>query len=284
MRKNMLFFFLLLPIFFHLGCVIYFHFGETFKPRQFEHGFKKSYSTVVAGLDYSQLDSALCQRFTYLGRGLQMTAFISEDGNYVLKFFHPRIPLKSNWYLNWKNWKRTYSLKWISTNWFQTGRRLEKMFNRLKIAYSVLRDETGLVFIHLAPSDRVNHFVHVIDKQGKAHLMNLNQTPFVLQKKAMIASDYLDQLANENRVDELKEAITLIEQLFAKRLKLGITDPNQNMDINYGFVDGRPIQIDVGRIRSEPILLIEPEEEQKRILDNFHKWLSNRYSAKGLEK
>lgn len=205
-----------------------------------------------------------------------MTALISADGNYVLKLFNPRIPKRGKWYLEWKNWKKTYSPKWMKREWFQTDKRLEKIFAQHKIAFSLLREETGLLFLHLAPSDRICHYVHVTDRSGKTHILNLNQTPFVLQKKAILAENYLSGLVQENKIAEAKEAIARIEQLFAKRLQVGITDPNQTMHNNYGFIDGRPIQIDVGRIRLDSGLA---SDEQKRILNNFHAWLSERFPS-----
>jgi len=263
----------------HLYFVSYFHFGEKIHPRQFQHGFKKSYAVEILQQDFEQLDTILAQPFHQLGRGLQMTAFESADGKYVLKLFHPRIPRDFKWYLSWRNWKRTYSIKHINREWFQKGKRLEKMFRQLQIAHSVLRDETGPLFLHLSPSERIHHVVELIDKRGKGHQMALHETPFVLQKKAVIASAYLDGLANEGRVEELKEAVSKMEQLFAKRLRLAITDQNQNMDINYGFVDGKPIQIDVGSIKVDPTLLLDSKMEKRRIFDRFHHWLSERYGS-----
>lgn len=273
-RKNWIFWIFLFPLVIHFSCVIFFHFGDHFHPRNFEHGFKKEYATEVPGLDYSQLDAILSQPFKQLGQGRQMTALISADGNYVLKLFNPREPKRGKWYLDWKHWKKTYSLKWIKREWFQTDARLEKIFTRHKIAFSLLRDETGLLFLHLAPSDKISHFVHVTDREGKTHILNLNQTPFVLQKKAILAESYLNTLVQENKIAEAKEAIARIEQLFARRLQVGITDPNQTMHNNYGFIDGTPIQIDVGRIRFDSDLA---NNEQDRILNNFHTWLSERY-------
>jgi hypothetical protein len=274
--KNVIIWILLFPLVIHFSCVIFFHFGDDFNPRHFEHGFKKEYATEVPGLDYSQLDPILTQPFKQLGRGRQMTALISADGNYVLKLFNPRVPKRGKWYLDWKHWKKTYSLKWIKQEWFQTDERLEKIFARHKIAFSLLRDETGLLFLHLTPSDKISHFVHVTDKRGKTHILNLNKTPFVLQKKAILAADYLNTLVQENKITEAKEAIARIEKLFARRIEVGITDPNQTMHNNYGFIDGRPIQIDVGRIsfNSEPA-----NDEQDRILNNFHTWLKQLYPS-----
>lgn len=273
MQRKKWLFLLLIPLVTHLGCVIFFHFDENFQLRHFAHGFKKCYTTEVPGLDYSILNPILNQTFQQMGQGMQMTAFASADGKYVLKLFNPRPLHSKKWY--WKNWTHTYSLKFITTQWFRKNQRLEKMFNRLKIAFTVMPEETGLVFVHLAQSDKVCHLVRLIDNNGKTHIVPLHQTPFVIQKRAIVAVDYFDELYKENRIEEIKQAIVRMEELFAKRLQLGITDRNQSMNINYGFIDGQPIQIDVGRIRIEEIA----ETEEKRILDNFHAWLRGRYPS-----
>jgi len=268
---------LLFVLVIHVSMVIYFHFDDTFHLRHFQHGFKQSYSKQIPDLDHTVLNTILHQPFHQIGQGDQMTAYESADGKYVLKLFNPRVPLQKKWYFKWKHWKKTYSLKWISNEWFQRSRRLEKMFARLKIAFSVLREESGLIFLHLCQNDEIRHTVQLTDKKGKEHLLPLNQTPFVLQKKAILASEYLDQLIIEDRLVDAGEAILNIEELFAKRLKLGITDENQTMDKNYGFIEGKPIQIDVGKIRVEPALLVSKESEERRILNSFHCWLKERY-------
>ena len=48
--------------------------------------------------EQEQIDAILSQKFTYLARGSQAFAFVSEDGRYVLKLFkqhkwHPKNPL-----------------------------------------------------------------------------------------------------------------------------------------------------------------------------------------------
>lgn len=266
-------------VFLHLMNLFVLHFGERFHPSDFDHGFKKSYQTRVSGLDYSKLDSIFSQPFHYLGHGKQMNAFESADGTVVLKLFNPMRPLKKGWYKRWKYWQRYSSIKWISREWFHKKERLEKLFTRHKIAFEKLKDETGLVFVHLTPSKRVNHLVTVIDNKGKTHILELGNTPFVLQEKAKLVPVYLNELVGKNALDEAKRAISSLKNLFERRIALGITDRIQTMENNYGFVGNKPIQIDVGRIRIDESLFENPNEERSRILNNFQSWYETKYPA-----
>ena len=277
MRKKSILIILFLPIALHLFHLFVLHFDEKFKPYDFEHGFKKNYSTEVQELDYSQIDSILLQPFHYLGHGKQMIAFESADGKYVLKLFNPMRPLKNGWYKRWKFWQRYSSFKWISREWFQKKARLKKLFTRHKIAYEKLRDETGLLFVHLEPNPKICHYLHITDNRGKKHVMPLSPTPFVIQEKATLVPQHLHNLLQNGQLDDAKQAIASLEKLFEKRILLGITDRIQTMNNNYGFVGDKPIQIDVGRIRIEEEIKDNPGPERDRILSNFHDWLGERF-------
>jgi hypothetical protein len=273
MRKKIILTILLAPFVAHLFQLFFLHYDGNFSPKKFAHGFEKSYSEEILKLDFSPLDAALSQPYTFLGQGKQMIAFASADGKYVLKFFNPMRPLKNRWFLNTKYWKRYSSLKWFSREWLGKKGRLKKLFFRHKLAYELLKEETGLVFAHLSPSKQVCHQISVVDKKGKTHIVALENTPFILQERAELAAKYLGSLNPE----ETKKALQAMENLFEKRLSLCITDRIQTMENNYGFVNGRPIQIDVGRIRQDPNL--NTEEERARILHNFRSWYQDKFIA-----
>lgn len=275
MRKWPLIFFL--PIGLHLFQLFFLHYDGKIKPQFFEHGFQSSYSQQVEGLDDSCLDTILQQPFYWLGQGKQMVAFLSQDQKYVLKLFNPMRPLDKNWQKQGKYWRRYTSLKWLKREWLGKKNRLTKLFKRHKLAYELLKEETGLVFVHLKHSKRICHCITLIDQEGKQIPIHLANTPFVLQKKADLVPVHLNHLLQENRFEEAKEGIVLIQKLLEKRIQLGITDRIQTMENNYGFVDGKPIQIDVGRIRWNKEL--DKAAEKERILCNFQAWVSAKYAA-----
>ncbi len=277
MQKKNFLYLLFLPLAVHLFSLFFLHFGKNFHPKDFIHGFDKTYSKEVSGLDYSQLDEILHQPFHYLGQGKQMTALESADGKYVLKLFNPMRPLKHKWYMELKWWKQCSSLKWISREWFHKKERLEKLFKRHQLAYDHLREETGLLFVYLSPSEKISHYVRITDNRDKLHTLSLHNTPFVLQERATLVPQYLHELIESEKIDEANRAVERIEELFIKRLEFGITDRIQTMENNYGFVGEKPIQLDVGRIRIEPDLQESPNAEKARILGNFRSWLQEHY-------
>lgn len=272
-KKSLFILFFLFGI--HLCQLFFLHYDGKIKARSYSHGFSPIYTQTVAGLDSSMLDEIFKQPFRRLGMGKQMIALISEDQKYVLKLFNPMRPLQKKWYTKWKCWKEYSSLKWLKREWLGRTGRLKKLFKRHKIAYEMLKEETGLLFVHLAPSKQVSHYITVIDDRGKEIQLHLADTPFVLQKKATLVPAYLNNLIQTNRIEEAKAAIVQIEKLLEKRLEARITDRIQTMENNYGFVDGKPIQIDVGRIRfNEPF---DVSEEKERIFNNFQTWTAEHY-------
>lgn len=277
MKKKWLLFIFIFPVALHVFSLFFLHFGENFHARDFAHGFEQSYATPVSGLTFSQLDPILSQPFHYLGLGKQMMAFESQDGKYVIKFFNPMRPLQKKWYLQWRCWKHYSSLKWMKRERTQKKIRLQKLFKRHQLAYEHFKEETGLIFVHLHPSPQVIHCLHVTDARGKKHVLSLEETPFVLQEKAVLVLPYLQQLLAQNQKEKAKQAVNNLRDLFNKRVQVGITDRIQTMENNYGFVGEKPIQIDVGRIVFDPQLSANPTAEYLRILDNLHQWLSRQF-------
>ncbi len=97
----------------------------------------------------------------------------------------------------------------------------------------------------------------------KAYQIDLSKHPFIVQKKATIAPEY----AKEHPED----ARRALKELFQTRLDRGFSDPRQTLSTNYGFIDGRAIQLDVGKIeRFEG----DVEVEMAQIADRVDKWIA----------
>jgi hypothetical protein len=255
----------------HLVSLFVFHFDENFSARAFEHGFKKEYCQKVQSLDTRPLNEVFSQQFHYLANGKQMTAFASDDGKYVLKLFNPMRPLKPKWYRHLSRWQQYSSLKWISREWFGKQARLKKLFLRNKIAYERLKEETGLIYVHLTPSDAICHYIHLTNKRGDVEVLSLEKTPFVLQERAELVPHRLHMLARKKDTQGLSDAKKALETLFTRRIEEKVTDRIQTLSNNYGFIGDRAIQIDFGRIRLDPEM--ETKAEQERIMHNLNQWL-----------
>lgn len=233
----------------------------------------------------AELDCALGQKYQYLACGNQAFAFLSEDGRYVLKFFKQKL------------FEPPFIWKWVSL-FDGKGRRakkiwkkqdkLERDFASYRIAFDDLKEETGLVFVHLNATEWIGKEVIVSDKSQAEHALVLDRLNFILQRRADLVYPTIDRLMAEGHVAEAKEALSSILKLFASRCGKGIADSDPDLDKNFGFIDGRAVQIDIGRFTRDPVKrkfrdrhVAKSDEpaavELPPIKESFKAWLSKNY-------
>jgi len=208
------------------------------------------------------LERILDQKFTYLTMGGQCYAFLSEDGRYVLKF------LKQN----------NFSKKRFKNN-AKILRKRTRDFTSYKIAFDHLREETGLLFIHLVARDGFRKQASFIDSFNIVHCIELGDFEFVLQKFADPILSTMNAAMQEDREEEAKKIIDAVFSFFYKRLNKGIVDRDPAIAGNLGSTDGVVVQIDIGRF----LMATEPRQfkmELKEFLKKnqfFSTWLHNHY-------
>ena len=139
------------------------------------------------------------------------------------------------------------------------------------MAYEELREETGLIFVHLNPTQVSERSLSLFDRRGVEHAIDLNKLPFVLQRKAELASFRLKRLKADPSSKE--RAINSLKSLFVMRARKGFTDRRQVFKKNYGFIGDRAMQIDVGKIRKDRKIAEAPHQDTERILKKFDLWL-----------
>lgn len=220
-----------------------------------------------------QVGQILSQKFTYLGKGCQSYVFKSEDDQYVLKFF---------------KYQRFRPQAWLDYVTFVPGMesyrqdkaekkrdKLEGVFTSWKIAYEDLRQETGVVFIHLNKTNNLNQTVRLYDKLGFEHLLQLDDYEFMLQKKADLLCPTLERFIAQNQLDEGRRLIDQLLRLIASEYQRGYADNDHALMQNTGVLQGNPIHIDVGQfVHNRKI-------KQKALADQelfnktwkFHRWL-----------
>ncbi len=191
---------------------------------------------IPSSEEQKKLHEIFSSRFKFLGVGAQSFAFESEDGKYVLKFFNMRrfTPSLADHLCPHVVRRRLKNLRWV--------------FNGYKIAYDKFREDTGLVFIHLAKTDHLKQKVQVIDDIGKEHTIDLDQTEFVLQEKAELIFDRLAKLRHQGDRKKEQKSIQALLELVKRRVDQGYADRDKAVSNNFGFVGDRPIQLDVGRL------------------------------------
>lgn len=275
MKKAWLALVVILPI----GHLIYLYAHREFAPSDFRHPFVLQLTGRVSSVEREEVLHILNQPFHYCGAGKQMTAFESADERYVIKFFNPRPLLREKWFHSFKKMAHFNSSRWISNAYFKRKQRLLKLFDRYQMAYDDLRDESGLVYVHLNQSTYLGKTLTLIDQKGAEHTLSIVQYPFVLQKKAKLVNAEFNALMQAGDSERLKERVEQLYALFRSRATKGFTDRIQTLHNNYGFVGDRAIQIDLGRIHKDEEISKDPSEEIERVNSGVKESLKANYPA-----
>ncbi len=202
------------------------------------------------------IDQILSQPFMYLGAGAQSYAFVSADGGSVLKFFRMNNLLPKPWQGGEKKQRKMAKLK--------------KTFEAYRIAYEEFKEESGLLLVHLNRSSDLQKKVTLTDRKGETHLVDLDNTVFVLQKRADLIYDHLEKLQGESAA--LKKALTSLFRLILTRAEKGIADEDHGVRNNFGFSADKPIQIDIGRIAQDKHAREHSREELTRVASKIKAW------------
>lgn len=218
----------------------------------------------------TELKAIFHQPFTYLSKGVQSYVFASQDGQYVIKL--PR-------YDHLRSLPLVHLLpkKLAAAKIGKREAKLKKDFTSYKIAYEELREETGLVAIHLNKTDGLHQQVTLIDKLGIAHTLDLDKLEFLVQKRATLVYPTLEQWIREEKLSEAKEALASLVQVLSTRFDKKIFDKDPDLNTNFGFLGSQAIQIDVGRFRKTfPQIALPKKEAIFLITDNLHQWLQGK--------
>lgn len=213
----------------------------------------------------------LNQKFTAIGKGAQFHAFISEDQKYVLKCvkfgkFQPlswlaHIPIFSDH----NPYRRNYLYK---------QKKLNALLQSCKTAYLGAKEETGMLFLHLNQTRSQFPKVSIVDNKGKTSLIDLDRTPFILQKKAELIYPHIDALMEKQEVEKAKEAITSIFKCFVLLGEKCVCENDPIMKKNFGFAsDGSVIQIDIGQFQIQPHRKKQYRRELRQITAALRDWL-----------
>ena len=203
---------------------------------------------------------ALSQPYRYLGKGRQAFVFASLDGRWVLKFF------------NQKYHQMPFYAAWIEKERLKRERRKQFYLQSYQIAINALKEETGLFYLHFGPSSEFLPTVCLTDPIGRERLVDLNQIPFVLQKKAEPFYPMLDG-------DLLESGIRQFVSLIGKRIAKNIADSDHDVEHNFGIYEGKVVHIDPGRLHVDEHLQ-EPERlrhEWWSATHRFRKWLEQKH-------
>lgn len=191
----------------------------------------------------SSISAILNQPFHYIGKGSQCYVFESRDQKHVIKFFRFR--------------DRASKLNAIAP------------FNAAHIAYTQLKEETGIVFVHLNHTAGLFPTICCKDPVGRSHSFKLDQCRFVIQKKAIPFRVALQEAINDPIL--MQKRIDQFLDLLNARTSKGIFNADPSLFRNFGFLETRAVEIDFGNFK--PLLPHSPEQEKRRYINKFRHWL-----------
>jgi hypothetical protein len=186
------------------------------------------------------------QKYTYLSKGRQSFVFMSADGKFVLKLLsipphmRPFFWISHPTTLHFRSQHRKDKADYLDHKLFTTC-------DSVHLAFTELKEETDLVWIHLNPNGAWKRKVEIIDALGSVYPISLDKHIFIVQKRGSHIFPTLSDMIQQGRIEEAKGLIDSVIELIVSRCKKGIADHDPILRKNYGWNGKRAIHFDVGR-------------------------------------
>lgn len=200
------------------------------------------------------LAALLNQPFHYLDKGSQCYVFESKDKQIVIKFFRFNDP---------KSELKVFTL-----------------FNAAHIAYEKLKEETGLLYIHLNPTSSSLPIIRLTDAIGRSYRFPLDECRFAIQKRAKSLEMALKEALNDPEL--LQKRIDQFTTLLKTRINKGVYNSDPTLARNFGFLETSAIEIDFGNYK--PILPHSPQVEFERYMGPFWQLVNSFQNPESGEK
>lgn len=207
--------------------------------------------------------AVLKEPFSYLSKGAQSYVFLSQDQKYVLKLFRfdtCRMPFGQNILKKFRKWARLKEKLFLPTEV-----KIMKNFSSCKLAYSLAQKQTGVVFVHLNPKPDFLPILRVKDRLGRCHRIDPAHYRFALQKKA-------DRFKEILTVDDARPYIMSYLTLLKEIAELGLVNIDVKLGSNFGFLEGKAIQIDFGNFIYCPA---QAMAQRDYFVSRLQTWLEN---------
>jgi len=262
----------------------YYRFTDDFRKGNYMHQVPHHTEWEIAALPHdeqAQLDTILDQKYYYLGKGAQSFAFLSQDGDYVLKLFKFK-HLKPSWLIEML--PSVGLLKRVQEE-EKTRKylKLESVFSGYQLAYNLHKKDSGLLFVHLNKNEGPGKKVRIQDKINLWHELDLNELIYVLQKKAVTTRQEMINLLSQGNVATAVQRVNQIFDLYLTEYAKGIYDRDHGVMHNTGFVHDSasvyPIHLDTGKLSPNESMksanVYRPDLE--KIVYKFNLWFSENY-------
>jgi len=281
-KNRLKLFFLLLGLFgsfYGIGRLYYF-FTDGFTIGNISTSFQSDPRWDVHKLalaEQNQLDSILKQSFHYLGKGCQSYVFLSDDGQFVLKFFkYQRYRPKP-----WVDWFSFIPLvdSYRQDKLQKKGKKLDRVYGSWKLAFEHLQPESGVIYTHLNNHPQLNRTLTIFDKMGYSYDVELDPLQFLIQRKATMICDEIASLMDQGKIHETKTLLDHLLVMMANEHARGFVDEDHALMQNTGVIGDQPIHIDVGLFtcREDVKNLTVSHLELFKKTYKFRIWLQNQY-------
>jgi len=221
------------------------------------------------------------QTLNWLGRGMQVIVFETQDGKYVVKFVQLS-RLKEN---TDRGFFQNLFSKETKAKREERLRHREEIFSSSKMAFEELQDETGIIYIHLNRTDDKLRGIKLVDRNGQSHRIRGDDASFVVQKKASYVIPTLTKLMEKGELSAAKQRINHIFDLLLSLACKGFVDGDDALirNNNMGFTDDRAIYIDTGHMfKAVNLNVAERMKYEFAVrLDPLEKWLNIMYPVLG---
>ena len=209
----------------------------------------------------AEIQQILNQKFFYLDKGKQAFVFESEDKKTVLKLY--RLPSE-------------YRPFAVARKNQQSLQKIEAAFQSLKCSFDQLREETGILWIHIHKGPSIKKEVTVVDQLGIEHRIALEKVTAVLQKKGTLLYPTLEAFLSQGKMEDAKRAIAHLVTLFYTQAKKGLENTDAILDKNYGLLPTGALIIDSGRLQRNETLCSQAQAHAKRMTHTLKDWLEKR--------
>jgi len=229
--------------------------------------------------EHRELATIFKQKFSYIGKGAQCYAFVSENGQYVLKFFkfkHLRPNLFVDLLPNIPPFQE-FKQKSIA----RKQHRLIGVFNGYDLAFRENRDTAALIYLQLVPNPDLHLTATVIDKLGLTRNIQLDHIVFLLQKKGDTLRHRLHQYLSHEQLNDAKDAVTSIIAMYISEYKKGIYDHDHGILHNTGFIGNVPFHLDVGKLNKDDRMQQSDiyKSDLEHVLWKIDAWVKANYPA-----
>jgi uncharacterized alpha/beta hydrolase family protein len=172
-------------------------------------------------------------------KGLQCYVFVSEDDKYVLKL------------LKWKEiepplWTQYVPDSWVADLKKRKKEKKEHDFTSYQIAADELKEETGLIYLHLQKTEGLDTTLCLYDPLQIRHIVPADGIEFILQKKAEGFLSYFEK--HQNDEEKMAPFFSSFVHVIQKRIDKNISDSDISLEYNTGICEDKPVLFDIGNL------------------------------------